>query len=302
MADDQAHLLDSRGDLFTVRSLSPAMASRFADDLVAAHNLIPYQRWTMEDLLADRDSAREFFGKWEISTIALSVDERPLGFCIGFERAADGTYYESNGIYLHRLAVSSQFQGRSIGALLQAETIARALSRGLKYVQDLPVAPIFGQTNLQESNRRVLLFHHAAGFRQVGEKTYGDRTDAILRLDRPDFEASRHAALWRRRRYSEGGQVRPRPKADVGLQPRASLEQAVLATKEWIASLSSIPASEIEDEDHVKDLLSADSLAILELLARLESALDTEFSEEDLCGVTTVRSLAEMLASKLSGP
>jgi GNAT superfamily N-acetyltransferase len=184
--------------------LSASLANERAADLLRAHNLIPSQRWTSDELLADGDGTRQYFGKWDVSRVAITEDGRTIGFCIGFELVPDLQFYHERCFYLHRLAVLPEFRGRMIGALLQAETVVGCFVRGFHDIGSIrdPVV-IYGQTDTADWNRSVRLFHQAAGFRVVGQKAYADRTDAIMKMDAQGFWRSDHVALWRRYRVPE---------------------------------------------------------------------------------------------------
>lgn len=200
----EAMFRDSRGDIFGVTHLTPSLARERSADLLLAHNLIPFQKWAIKDLLADCDGSRQFLGKWEVSRIAIASNGDTLGFCIGFERQPDFTFYHEPCFYLHRLAIVPAYQGRSIGALLQAETVVSCFVRGYNYVGSSsgPVV-LYGQTDSAYCNRKVLLFYKAAGFRVVGQKPYENRTDVVMKMDAQSFWGSRHLSLWRRHRLSE---------------------------------------------------------------------------------------------------
>lgn len=215
-----AWFADSRGALFYVAGLSSDLAIAHKDWLVRTHNTIPFQSWTEDDLFALSDRRREFLGKWEISRIAVSAMGIPLAFCIGFEMRPDHEHYHEPGIYLHRLAVAPEVQGRMIGALLQAETIVQSFLRGLCYAGD-GRTPVFicGQTNKTVGNSRVRLLHRAAGFQEIGEKIYTDRTDVVLRMDAGDCWSSRHLRQWRR------AQVTARINLEAPSQDQATEEQ-----------------------------------------------------------------------------
>jgi GNAT superfamily N-acetyltransferase len=196
---------DAHGDMFCVVNLSATVATERATDLLRAHNLIPSQKWTIDQLLADGDGARQYFGKWDVSRVAIAGDGGTIGFCIGFELVPDFQYYHERCFYLHRLAILPEFRGRMIGPLLQAETVVGCFVRGFHDIGSVrdPVV-ICGQTDMADWNRAVRLFHQAAGFRVVGQKPYPARTDAIMKMDADSFWRSDHVALWRRQRAPEG--------------------------------------------------------------------------------------------------
>lgn len=198
-----AHFRDSRGETYHIAPLTSSLAHERAADLLFAHNLIPSQKWGIDELLADRDQLRPFLGKWDISRIAIAQNGDTVGFCIGFELPPDHTFYHEPCFYLHRLAVVSTYQGRGVGAVLQAETVVGCFIRGFAYVAS-PLTPVvlYGQTDAADHNRTVRVFYETAGFRVIGQKPYDDRTDFIMKMDAQSFWHSRHVGLWRRQRLS----------------------------------------------------------------------------------------------------
>jgi GNAT superfamily N-acetyltransferase len=194
---------DSRGGICRVVQLTLPLACERAADLLLAHNLIPFQRWGTQELLAESDERRTFRGKWDVSRVAIANNGDTVGFCIGFELEPDFKFYHEPCFYLHRLAIVPAYQGRGIGALLQAETVVGCFIRGFMCVGG-PLDPVvlYGQTDSTENNRKVLLFYKAAGFRVVGQKPYESRIDTILKMDAQSFWQSRHVGLWRRQRLS----------------------------------------------------------------------------------------------------
>lgn len=191
------HFLDREGVCFRVLPLTQDEAAQHASLLVAIHNAIPFQHWTEQNLLANGDDRRVFHGKWELSTLATTVDGTPMGFCIAFELQPDHQYYEHAGIYMHRMSLASPYRGRQIGALLHAETLWRAFCRGMQIMAP-PGTPVrvYGQTNELAENIRVLEFHRDAGFLRVGRKPYSDRVDVIMEMTVQSFLRSRHTELW----------------------------------------------------------------------------------------------------------
>lgn len=204
MAATSVWFHDIYNQRFKVVALDQIKAREHIDWIVATHNIIPFQFWGRRDVLAEQDDNRKYLGKWEISRIALSESGDPLAFCIGFELRPDDQYYSKPGVYLHRLAVAQGAQGKMIGVLLQTETIAQIFKRGLRYVGS-PQHPVlvWGQTNKILANKTVVRFHQGAGFRIVGEKSYPDRIDVIMRMDATDFWNSHHVRRWRMQRDPE---------------------------------------------------------------------------------------------------
>jgi len=199
MANGCALFNDAGGHVHRVCRLNQDIARERANELLKIHNIIPNQHWELEDLLANRDETRIFHAKWEISSIAFAPNDSISGFCIGFEREPDRLHYFEKCFYLHRLAVSEEFQGLALGALLQTQTIVNCFIRGFLHVGGpFDQVVLYGQTDLAPSNRKALLFHKAAGFNVVGEKPYDIRTDAIMRMTAQTFWRSRHVAIWRR--------------------------------------------------------------------------------------------------------
>ena len=318
MAEPGSWFKDSRGEPFRITVLCAELAKPHRQWLVKTHNEIPFQHWTEEELFAASDGTRAYLGKWEISRIAFSSTGEPLAFCIGFEMQPDHQYYHQAGIYLHRLAVAPNVQGRMIGALLQAETIVQAFLRGLCFAGSVraPVV-IFGQTNITPSNYRVRLFHKAAGFREVGQKTYPDRTDVILRMGAAEFWSSRHLWQWRLARIPppssytlgtkrrEAGEEAGDAEAYVGPLPRAGETPQSLTivdvVKGVVSRLTGIPSAEILDTDDLGELLAPDSLQMVEFWLALERGLRVELADEAIHELGSVAAIAQYLARRVPG-
>ena len=76
---------------------------------------------------------------------------------------------------MHRMAIEHVYRNRYVGAILYAETIARAFDRGLVVIdkKDNPVY-VYAQTNDLLENRRIIQFHQDSGFEVIGRRTYVD--------------------------------------------------------------------------------------------------------------------------------
>lgn len=311
---DQSHWFnDYHGEPFRVTRLSPSIAKKHQAWLLKTHNEIPLQHWTARELFASGDGSRSYLGKWEISRIALSISDQPLAFCIGFEMIPDNLYYNEVGIYLHRLAVDSNARGRRIGALLQTETIAQAFARGLCFVGN-PRAPvlIFGQTNKTSSNEGVRLFHRAAGFQEIGEKPYPDRTDVVMRMDAINFWSSRHVWQWRSSRIRPPA---PATRSQTLQEMKPSLrdiahfdlvEGDVLQSltsldlvKKVVSQMTGIPPTDIFDGDRLEDILAPDSLLMTEFWMAVEQHLDLDIGQERIQKLGTVADIAVYLTQTI---
>jgi len=87
-------------------------AEQYADRLVDLHNLIPFQYWSKEELLADGDSKRRYERKWDISFLC-KVDNLPVGICIAFIE-----FRNNPACYIHRIAVDRLYRNNGIGRQL----------------------------------------------------------------------------------------------------------------------------------------------------------------------------------------
>lgn len=308
---------DSRGEAFCVQKLSADLARVHSDWLLTTHNTIPYQHWTEADLFADGDARRSYTDKWKISRIALSPTGAPLAFCIGFEMQPDSEYYREPGVYLHRLAVAPQFRGRMIGLLLQAETIVQAFCRGLiqSGSTSYPVV-LFGQTSESPENNSVLLFHKAAGFREVGKKPYANRTDLVLRMEAADFWASRHAQKWRVSGLTVGlrSSLPPRfgteatvtasasetSRSSSAKQQTALSSETIAGVKHVLSYLTGIPSEEIVASDDLTELLAMDSLSMTELWLGLEEHFQLRLVQDEILSLRTVDEVANYVLGAAS--
>ena len=190
-----ASFIDRIGEMFIVDQLSKELAIKHGEILVSIHNEIPFQNWTVQDLLSEDDNQRSYFGKWEISTIIFNKLYSPIGLCIGFELQPDMKDFFVPGIYMHRLALLESYRRKYIGAISHAETLSRVFSRGLRHLKCNDPMRIYGQTNNTTENQYIIDFHLDAGFNPSGIKRYHDREDLIMCMSHNDFVKSKHAEL-----------------------------------------------------------------------------------------------------------
>ena len=173
------------------------LCKKYSSRLVTIHNEIPFQRWTEQDLLADRDETRIFHAKWELSQYA-KVGTAVVGFGLAFDREADDLFYPCNCLYMHRMAIAPEWRSRGIGVILHCHSLNLCFKRRLQVLQPSPKSnSVFGQTNATKENQKLVQFHKDAGYRIVGEKAYTDRSDWIMELTENNFLQSRHFPYWR---------------------------------------------------------------------------------------------------------
>ena len=60
------------------------------------------------------------------------------------------------------------------------------------------------------------------------------------------------------------------------------------------------PPSSIEPDHHLRDDLGLDSMAVIELLYKIEEAFDIQIPDQDLAGMSTVASVAQYVNRRLT--
>src|ERR1051325_11045727 len=131
-------IVSDRGDAVSLSRLDKRSALRHADALVKIHNLIPFVRWTKEELLSDRWGDRVFRFKWMLSILATRESDEPIGFLVSYLRGPDANFGRPS-VYMHRMAIREYFQRRGIGR--QAVTL---------YLQT-----VFSKLSVRSEERRV---------------------------------------------------------------------------------------------------------------------------------------------------
>lgn len=74
-------------------------------------------------------------------------------------------------------------------------------------------------------------------------------------------------------------------------------------TRKIIAALADYlkrDAASIEPHHHLRDDLGLDSMAVIELLYKIEEAFDIQIPDQDLIGLTTVASVASYVEQRLT--
>ncbi len=117
------------------------------------------------------------------ASLTAEVDGAFAGFCIVFSPGADyaslnygwfSARYD-DFVYLDRIAVDPQFRRFGIGKALYRELVER--------FGDVS-AQLFCEVNVRPRNQASLDFHHALGFREVGQQDTdgGNKTVSLLAL------------------------------------------------------------------------------------------------------------------------
>lgn len=165
---------ENRSD-YSVKTLTRCLAVSHANRIVELHNLIPYQHWDENDLLAECDQRRQFHLKWQVSQVAL-WKAALVGVCVAFHDRDSGS--NVGFLYLHRIVVDSDHRRRGVGSALVRASCKAFISTTSKPEDDVvvqtPVRALIG--NLEP----VRGFYAKLGFTGRGEKVYKDRIDEIM--------------------------------------------------------------------------------------------------------------------------
>lgn len=79
---------------------------------------------------------------------------------------------------------------------------------------------------------------------------------------------------------------------------RAVLEKIVQALADYLKR----DAGSIQPSYHLRDDLGLDSMAVIELLYRIEETFNLQIPDQDLVGLTTVGSVARYVEQRLAPP
>jgi ribosomal protein S18 acetylase RimI-like enzyme len=163
---------------FDVVVLSKDMVIKNSTVIARLVDQIPLVTYTERDVLAESKDSRKFFGKWEHSLVVFD-HEQPIAVIIGYERVAeDNTQYPENSLYISELAVDLHYQKQGIARRLVALFLQH--NNKLSYLSGPLVYTV--QTNSAVWNQHVQNLYKSFGFKEVGRKTYNNRTDLVLKL------------------------------------------------------------------------------------------------------------------------
>lgn len=161
------------------KTLTKEMALEFAEKIVQLHNLIPFQKWSIEDLLLESDEKRTYKSKWEISSVCF-IENILVGVCIAFEDNQSNINGVCDFVYLHRIVVQPEYRFRGIGSNLIMHTCK--CFHGINSIQNntsvFVLTPIKALNNMAFENAEE--FYLKLGFNKVGEKEYTNKIDSIL--------------------------------------------------------------------------------------------------------------------------
>jgi ribosomal protein S18 acetylase RimI-like enzyme len=164
-----------------IKTLTKEIGILFAKEIVQIHNLIPFQRWTIEDFLLEQDEKRIYKHKWQISSVC-SEESILVGICVAFEDNQSIIYNNNNFLYLHRIAVLPEYRLQGIGRDLIKHTcknffILNPLENKKKVIV---MTPIMALNNIDFENSEG--FYRKLGFTKIGEKHYKNKIDSILMI------------------------------------------------------------------------------------------------------------------------
>lgn len=169
-----------------ITCLNRHIAEIYAAELTELHNLIPFQKWSKQDLLSDRDNIRVYKYKWDISSICL-IQKRPIGLCIAFEDNDSNVSGIHNFLYIHRIVVAAPYRNKGAGTKMITKTCNDYIRKNPadRNVPILLYTPITALDNtLFESAEK---FYQKIGFSRIGQKRYPNKIDAIMKASLSDL-------------------------------------------------------------------------------------------------------------------
>ncbi len=163
-------------------TLTKEIALKYASDIVEVHNLIPFQNWTKDNFLLERDDKRFYKNKWQESSVCFS-DSTITGICITFEDCQSNIFGERNFLYLHRIAVLPQSRLKGIGLRLIRHSCKsfQSINQIKNNTNIIVSTPIISLNNLTFVNAEN--FYLRLGFIKIGEKRYKEKIDSVLKAN-----------------------------------------------------------------------------------------------------------------------
>jgi ribosomal protein S18 acetylase RimI-like enzyme len=156
--------------------LTKDVARANSQELLLIHNIIPYVHWETDDLLADiSPKGLSYDNKWQLSFIVYDKS-KIVGLLIAYIRSSTDAH-PINSIYIHRLAISSDHQGKGVGRQLLLNAIKYYAGRFSS------ISTYTVQTNDEEANDRVIKFYETVGFQRFMPVRYPEKLDILLRLE-----------------------------------------------------------------------------------------------------------------------
>lgn len=163
---------------------SRTSAIKYSESILSIHNLIPYVEWTKDDLLADQDSTRYFFNKWNLSAlIFIQGEDNPIGFIISFLRLSKDQH-PLDSIYIHRFAIAERYQNHGIGKKALFE-YTQTIFKKIPWLLNITL-----QTNDENRNKNQIKLYASIGFKKLLRVLYPEKIDLLLLLSRPDTTIS----------------------------------------------------------------------------------------------------------------
>jgi ribosomal protein S18 acetylase RimI-like enzyme len=170
-------ILSDCGDCIWISSLEKACAQKHAARLIEVHNLIPFVRWTEEDLVTDQSGARIFHLKWQLSVLLTDAVGAPIGFLVSYLRPSDNNFNYTS-VYMHRMAIVKTLQRRGIGHRVISVYLNEVFAK-------LDVDYVTLQANDNPQNTRIIELYESLGFKKVKHVFYADKTDWLMVCTRP---------------------------------------------------------------------------------------------------------------------
>ena len=176
------NITDKSGKEYHICKLTRRFALGEATTLLYIHNIIPHVRWSTTDLLAGSSPKGVVYTqKWRLSFVVCDGD-RTIALLIAYKRETSDTH-PTKAIYVHRLAVAPEYQGKGIGSALLQEALLH-YSRAFPEIETYTV-----QTNDEAANEKVIEFYKNAGFERFNPVQYPDKLDILLKLEKADLLA-----------------------------------------------------------------------------------------------------------------
>lgn len=164
--------------IFFVKQLTQKLCIKYKQEILDIINIIPYIHWTAEDLFSNREDL--YKRKWNYSYIVFDREDNIIGVLIAYFRISDEKHI-FDSLYIHRLAIVSEYQHRGIGTKLLNYFINKSFME-IPWLLNISV-----QTNNNLGNSNVISFYHKIGFRDMYNIYYQNKTDILMLVERGKY-------------------------------------------------------------------------------------------------------------------
>lgn len=174
--DSPLQVISDKGDCVWLSMLDQNSARRHAAALVEIHNLIPFVRWTRNDILSNQIGQRVFHHKWHLSVLITCERGDPIGFLVSYLRLPDSNF-DCVSVYMHRMAILAALQRRGIGRQIISMYLHQVFIK-------IPVDYVTLQANDTVENARIIGLYEALGFTKIKKVFYPEKTDWLMACPR----------------------------------------------------------------------------------------------------------------------